>query len=329
MKSLRILTFGTPENLQIQQVEKPVADSEHAVVQVFAAPINPSDVKNAAGLMSQTTLPRTPGRDFAGVVVDGPAQWLGKEVWGSGGRFGFTHDGSHAEYLKVPLGGLSLKPVSLDFVAAASVGVPFTIAWLGLVDYARASAGETVVVIGASGSVGQAVCQLARWRGCRVIGVVREAPSAAQAACFDAWALSDQQLPARIREMTCGNGADVVYDAVGGVMFAPALQCVAHRGRLIEISATGAVDVVFNLRDFYHNETQLFGADSLKLDAGDTARLLDRLAPLFDDGRLHSPGVQRIVSLDHAIEAYQQVASGKGGRQVIVPERAQMYSAKN
>jgi len=319
MKALRILHFGTPDQLVIQDIDRPVADKNHAVIEVRAAPINPSDVKNAAGLMNQTTLPRTPGRDFAGVVVDGPAEWLGKNVWGSGGRFGFTHDGSHAEYLQVPLDALALKPTTLDFVAAASVGVPFTIAWLGLIDYANAQSGETVVVIGASGSVGQAVCQLARWRGCRVIGVVRDAPSSAQATAFDAWTLSDHDLPRHVRELTDGRGAEIVYDAVGGVMFAPALQCVAHRGRLVEISATGASDVTFNLRDFYHNETQLFGADSLKLGAGDTARLLDRLAPLFDESTLHAPAVQRTVSLDAAIEAYQQVAKGEGGRQVIVP----------
>jgi NADPH2:quinone reductase len=320
MKALRILQFGTPDQLVLQDVDKPAADSGHAVVQVRAAPINPSDVKNAAGLMHQTTLPRTPGRDFAGVVVDGPDEWRGKEVWGSGGEFGFTHDGSHADYVRVPLDALALKPARLDFVAAASVGVPFTIAWLGLIDYAQAGEKETVVVIGASGSVGQAVCQLARWRGCRVIGVVREAPNEAEAASFDAWALSDETLPARIRELTDGDGAEVVYDAVGGVMFAPALECVAHRGRLVEISATGATEVTFNLRDFYHNQTQLFGADSLKLGAGETARLLDRLAPLFDNGTLRAPSVQRTVSLGDAIEAYRQLASGKGGRQVIMPD---------
>lgn len=322
MLALRIINFGTPEQLLLENIDRPSADGEHAVVEVRAAPINPSDVKNAAGLMGQTSLPRTPGRDFAGVVVDGPATWLGQEVWGSGGQFGYTQDGSHAEYLRVPLDALALKPATLDFVGAASVGVPFTIAWLGLVDYARASAGETVLVIGASGSVGQAVCQLARWRGCRVIAALREAPSAAQAAAFDDWTLSDHDLPRHVRELTDGRGADVVYDAVGGVLFAAALQCVAHRGRLVEISATGASEVSFNLRDFYHNETQLFGADSLKLGASATARLLDRLRPLFDDATLRAPAVQRTIALGEAIEAYQKVANGKSGRQVIVPVRA-------
>jgi len=319
MKALRILHFGTPEQLLLDEVDMPRADSEHPVIKVCAAPINPSDVKNAAGFMSQTTLPRIPGRDFAGVVVDGPSEWNGKEVWGSGGQFGFTHDGSHAEYLRVPNNALALKPASLDFVSAASVGVPFTVAWLGLIDYADAKAGETVVVIGASGSVGQAVCQLARWRGCRVIGVLREAPTAAEASAFDAFTLADDDLPRHVRELTDGLGANVVYDAVGGVMFALALKCVAHRGRVVEISATAATDVTFNLRDFYHNETQLFGADSLKLDAADTAHLLNELTPLFDEGILRAPVVQKTVALREAILAYRRVAEGKSGRIVIVP----------
>ncbi|WP_434738109.1 alcohol dehydrogenase catalytic domain-containing protein, partial [Mycobacterium tuberculosis] len=58
------------------------------MVEMRAASINPSDVKNVAGRMSQTTLPRTPGRDYSGVVMDGPEQWIGREVWGSGGDTG-------------------------------------------------------------------------------------------------------------------------------------------------------------------------------------------------------------------------------------------------
>ena len=56
----------------------------------MAASVNPSDVKNIAGRMEQTTLPRVPGHDYSGVVVDGPSEWVGKEVWGTGGDIGFT-----------------------------------------------------------------------------------------------------------------------------------------------------------------------------------------------------------------------------------------------
>jgi NADPH:quinone reductase len=66
-------------------------------VQVKAAAINPSDVKNVLGKMHETTVPRVPGRDFAGIVAEGPEAWEGKAVFGSGGNLGFGRDGTHAE----------------------------------------------------------------------------------------------------------------------------------------------------------------------------------------------------------------------------------------
>src|SRR5205814_1329691 len=80
----------------------PPANESTALVRIMAASINPSDVKNVAGAMTQTTLPRIPGRDFAGVVEAGPAKWIGAEAWGTGGDTGFTRDGTHAELIAVP-----------------------------------------------------------------------------------------------------------------------------------------------------------------------------------------------------------------------------------
>ena len=80
-----------------------------ALVRIEAASINPSDVKNVLGAMEQTTLPRTPGRDFAG-VVERAGVWIGAEVWGTGGDTGFTRDGSHAECILVPAASLRRKP---------------------------------------------------------------------------------------------------------------------------------------------------------------------------------------------------------------------------
>lgn len=79
--------------------------------------------------MSGTTLPRTPGRDFAGLVVDGPSSILNTEVWGSGGELGFTRDGSHAEFLVIPASGVSPEPRNLSFEQAACVGVNFITAY--------------------------------------------------------------------------------------------------------------------------------------------------------------------------------------------------------
>jgi NADPH:quinone reductase len=88
MRALRFDRFGDPHVLQVAEVADPVADDGQAVIAVQAASVNPSDVKNVAGAIPATVLPRVPGRDFAGLVVDGPADWIGAEVWGTGGDVG-------------------------------------------------------------------------------------------------------------------------------------------------------------------------------------------------------------------------------------------------
>src|SRR6266446_8818855 len=101
-------------------------------MRVMAASINPSDVKSVEGAMKQTTLPRIPGRDFAGVVEAGPGEWIGAEVWGTGGDTGFTRDGTHAELIAVPVASLRRKPDILGFNEAASVGGNYIAAWCGI-----------------------------------------------------------------------------------------------------------------------------------------------------------------------------------------------------
>jgi NADPH:quinone reductase len=112
-------------------------DANTVVVRVEAASVNPSDVKNIAGRMPQTTLPPIPRRDYFGVVVDGPKEWIDREVWGSGGDVGFTRDGTHGEYIPVPIASLVQKPERLSHVEAGSVGVTFVTAWCALVEYAQ------------------------------------------------------------------------------------------------------------------------------------------------------------------------------------------------
>ena len=129
MKALRFDRFGSLDALQLVELDTPLPGASEALVRVVAAGVNPSDVKNVLGLFHETTLPRTPGRDFAGVVEKGPTEWIGREVWGTGSELGFTHDGAHAEYLVIPTIALALKPVSLSFALAASCGVPYTTAW--------------------------------------------------------------------------------------------------------------------------------------------------------------------------------------------------------
>jgi NADPH2:quinone reductase len=173
MKAIQFKTFGNPEVLETVDLPTPQADADSVVVQIKAASVNPSDVKNVSGHFEHTVLPRTPGRDFSGVVVDGPQAWLGAEVWGTGGDIGFTRDGTHAHFIKVPLTALSRKPTTLSHAEASAIGVNFVVAWLGTVEYAHLQAGETIAVIGAGGGVGGAVVQIAKARGARVIAMDR------------------------------------------------------------------------------------------------------------------------------------------------------------
>jgi NADPH2:quinone reductase len=155
MRALRFDRFGDPEVLDVVDIPDPIAAEGDALVAIKAASVNPSDLKNVAGTMDRTTLPRVPGRDFAGIVVDGPAAWVGAGVWGTGGDIGFTRDGSHAELLKVPVAALTRKPEQLSFEEASAVGVNFVVGWLGAVETAELSKGETIAVFGVSaGSAG-------------------------------------------------------------------------------------------------------------------------------------------------------------------------------
>jgi NADPH:quinone reductase-like Zn-dependent oxidoreductase len=319
MKAIQFKSFGSPEVLDHIELPTPQADADNVVVQVKAASVNPSDVKNVSGHFGHTVLPRTPGRDFSGVVVDGPQAWLGAEVWGTGGDIGFTRDGTHAEFIKVPLAALSRKPKTLSHAEASAIGVNFVVAWLGTVEYAQLQAGETIAVIGAGGGVGGAVVQVAKARGARVIAVDRHPLDADTPAgrLIDEYVPFDENTTDRLRALTDGAGADVVYDTVGGVAFEMALSLVKRRGRVLEISGTGKRRVEFDLIDFYHNETQLLGVDSAKLGVAESAPLMTALVEGFETGKLTGPAIAQTFPLERAREAYEAVAAGTRGRVVI------------
>ncbi|HZZ10265.1 MAG TPA: zinc-binding alcohol dehydrogenase family protein [Paraburkholderia sp.] len=319
MKAIQFKTFGAPEVLDTVDLPTPQADAQSAVIQVMAASVNPSDVKNVAGHFGHTVLPRTPGRDFSGVVVDGPPDWLGAQVWGTGGDIGFTRDGTHAEFIRIPLAALSRKPGTLSHAQASAIGVNFVVAWLGTVDYAQLQAGETIAVIGAGGGVGGAVVQIAKARGARVIAVDRHPLSEDTPAgrLTDHYVPLDENVAQAVKALTGGEGADVVYDTVGGVAFEAALGLVKRRGRVLEISATARRRVEFDLIDFYHNETQLLGVDSAKLGVAESAPLMTALVEGFESGKLQAPAIAQTFTLDQAREAYQAVAGGTRGRVVI------------
>jgi NADPH:quinone reductase-like Zn-dependent oxidoreductase len=196
----------------------------------------------------------------------------------------------------VPVASLVRKPDSLTHEEAASLGVTFLTAWIGVMEYARLSKGETLAVIGLGG-VGHAAMELAKFHGANAIGLDRNA-------------LAD---PATLKNVR----ADVVLDTVGGPMIETAIQLAAHRGRVVEISGGSERRVSFDIIDFYRNERQLFGVDSLKRDLLAASATLRHLAPAFQAGALTAGRVGAVLPLEQAGDGYRLASEGKSGRVVL------------
>ncbi len=303
-------------------VALPDAPEGCAVVEVSAAGINPSDVKAAMGMMPYAIWPRTPGRDYAGKVVAGPAEWLGQEVWGTGGDLGITRDGTHTRYLVLPAAALVRRPDFIPAPSAAMAGVPFVTAYEGLRRAGLSGAGQTVLVFGANGKVGQAAIQLASRAGARVIGVELGGAAYVGHAASEVTVIdgSRDDIAAQVMALTGDIGADIAYNTVGSPYFAAALASLKVGGRQIVIS-TPDRNVPFDIQAFYRRDLQLIGVDSLKLDATRCAAVFRELLPGFEDRSLQSfpVGACAVVPLAQAREAYIKVLEGAQDRPVLAP----------
>jgi NADPH:quinone reductase-like Zn-dependent oxidoreductase len=306
MKALRFARFGPPSVLRIDEVAIPEPGNGEALVRVTAAAINPSDYKNVSGHFKDTSLPRTPGRDFAGIVVRGKHE--GEDVWSSPPKLGVARDGSHAEYVVVPAETLSLRPKSLTMAQAAAIGLPFVTAWASVVSTALIQPGETVLIVGAAGAVGQAATQIATWKQARVIGAdITSDPIPGTDSVVNT---ATEDLRERVLALTAGRGVDAVLDAVGGSMFEPALRSLRYGGRQVVITSTGDPRVSFNLVDFYHNLSRLLGVDSNGLTPRQVGEIADELRLGFETGALTPPPIE-IVPFEKAVDAYSRVANGQ------------------
>ena len=311
--SLRLAREEDPE---------PRGRADDVVVEIRAAGVNPSDVKAALGAMPHAVWPRTPGRDWSGVVVAGPGDLIGQEMWGSGGELGIRRDGSHGRYLRVNREAAVPKPFTLSLDEAGSLGVPFITAWEGLHRAGLPSAHESVLVLGANGKVGQACTQIATMRGARVFAVVRNTPEYEGHASGPVRTIDPEieDIAEVVRAETGGRGADIAYNTVGSPYFAAANASLAVGGRQVFI-ATVDRSVPFDIFAFYRAQLTYVGIDSLALDSVASARILRELMPGFESGKLKPFPVHEhaVYGLDRAEEAYRAVLSGARDRIVLRP----------
>jgi NADPH:quinone reductase len=323
MQAIMIERFGDPSEIRQKEVPRPDPGEGELLIEVHAAAVNRSDVLNARGSFPFTTLPRIPGRDFAGVVVEGPREFVGTEDWGTGGgELGFIRDGSHARYLPVSRNAVVPKSDTLSLEEAAASGLAYVTAGSALIELGGVSAGETVLVTGAAGGVGSAAVMIARWKSARVIGVIKNESERAMAERAGVEVIVDisrEEVTDAVLAATDRGGANLILDAVGGPLFQPALNSLGEKGRMVVITTTPSKQhVSFNLLDFYRKGLRLFGLMTSFLDAEGSAVLRD-LAPGFDEGALLAPAIAERYPLEQAGTAYARVESGEvAGRVLLV-----------
>src|SRR5215472_6241193 len=251
MRAIVVDEFGPPERLQVGELPSPQPGRGEVLVDVHMAPVNYVDLLVVGGTyQSLPACPFIPGKGPAGVVT---ALGRGVTVPRVGDRvLAMAEEGGYAELTAVGADQCYRLPPRMSFVEAASLSLVYDTAWFALRERARLAPGERVLVLGASGGVGQAAVQLARALGGRVLaGVSRPERSAAvRAAGAEAVIdLSSENLRETLREQvsaaTEGRGADVILDPLGGDVFAAALRALAWCGRLVVIGfAAGQIPTV-------------------------------------------------------------------------------------
>ena len=251
MRAIIVDKFGAPERLRVGDVAEPVPRVDEVLVTVHAAPVNYVDLLVIGGTYQfLPPLPFTPGKGPAGVVAA-----LGRTVTSLqvGDRvLAMAEQGGYAEAVTVVANQCYRLPPSMSFTEAASLSLVYDTAWFALRERARLEAGETVLVLGASGGVGQAAVQLARAMGARVLaGILRpEREASVRAAGADsvidlsATDLRDS-LRAQVYAVTEERGVDIILDPLGGTIFEAAVRALAWCGRLVVIGfAAGAIPTI-------------------------------------------------------------------------------------
>jgi NADPH:quinone reductase-like Zn-dependent oxidoreductase len=255
-------------------------------------------------------------------VIDGPTGSIGREVFGSSGDLGIRRDGTHASHLAVEADAVVDKPGNLSWEEAAGIGVPFVTAIEGLRRAGMPTKADTVLVMGVNGKVGQAAVQIASWNGARVIGVVRKnEPYAGHTnSAVEVIDASAADVALRVRELTGGKGADIVFNTVGDPYFQGAHKSLALRGRQILIAAINPV-VPFNILEFYRGQHSYVGIDTLGLSSTATGAVLRELVSGFASGHLKPFHIKSnaIYPLEEAKAAFLAVAGSSRDRVILRP----------
>ena len=330
MKALQCVELGGPDKLEVKEVDTPSAIPGHVVIDVKSGSINFPDVLMIQGLYQfQPPLPFTPGGEAAGIISE-----VGEGVtnFKEGDKvFSMTGLGAFAEKTLVPEASCTLIPDSMDYDTAAALSMTYGTSLYALKQRANLQAGETLLVLGASGGVGLSAIELGKAMGATVIAAASTqdkvdmcmSHGADEGFIYPSGTLDrDQQkeLSNKIKELTGGMGANVVYDPVGDSYSEPCLRATAWEGRYLVIGfAAGQIPKI------PLNITLLKGCQIVGVFWGawvgqfpdENKKNFDELFKLHAEGKI-KPEVSQTYSLDNAADAFTHLANRKAKGKVII-----------
>jgi NADPH2:quinone reductase len=321
MRAVLCKAFGPPESLVVEEVDDPTPDPGQIVIDVKACAVNFPDVLMIQNLYQfKPALPFSPGGEVAGVVSaigDGvKGITLGQEV------FAATGSGGLAEKVALKASGAIPVPKGVDLVHASGFLNAYGTSYHALKDRAHLHAGETLLVLGAAGGVGLAAVELGAMMGATVIAAASSDKKLA--VCREHGAsltinYDEEDLKTRIRELTDGAGADVVYDPVGGRYAEPALRSTAWDGRFLVIGFTDGIPKIplnLPLLKACSIVGVFFGAFAAR-EPERTSTNLQELVAFWEAGKVQ-PHVSSTYPMERAAEAIRELADRRAEGKVVV-----------
>ena len=317
MRAAVVEELGSPPHAT--EREPPRRGAREALVEVSAAPLNPIEIRVASGRFArQAQPPYVPGLEGAGRVVESDRVAPGRRVRFEGAALpGFGKHGTLAELAAVEEDSLVELPDAIDDAQAAALGVVGITAALAL-DRAALEGGERVLVLGATGAVGQVAVQLARARGAgRVVAVGRNRDALARVLELGADAavvLGGEGLADEFRE-AAGGPLDVVVDPLWGPPAMAALTALAEHGRHVNVGQSAGTDVEVPIDQVRNRQGAIHAISSGWTPVPEKALVYRRLLDDVTAGRLAID--HELIGLDDVAGAWERQAESPGRKLVI------------
>lgn len=325
MKALLCRAYGPPESLEYGDIDPPAPADGQLRIRVRAAGVNFPDVLMVAGKYQfRPEFPFAPGAECAGEVLEaGPRA----EGFRAGDRvIAPTGHGAFAEEALAPAAKAVRIPDGMDYPEAAAFMLTYGTSAHALIQRAALREGETLLVHGAAGGVGTAAVEIGKALGARVIATAGSAEKlafAAERGADECVNYAEGPFRDRVKELTGGAGADVIYDPVGGEVFEQSLRCIAWEGRLLVVGfASGAIpSAPANLALLKGcSVVGVFWGAWVERDPAAHRANMDRLFGWWREGKVR-PHVSLAVPLERGVEALQAVVGRKvlGKAVITVP----------